>query len=54
MFILLLEKMGLAWDIKLPENLPPRPGISPLTERAMDVTAKGQGELSDSDALAVD
>ncbi len=48
MFIRVLEKMGLAWDIKLPENLPPRPGITPLTERALSVTAPGQEQLSAS------
>ena len=45
-FIKLLERMGLAWNIKLPSNLPPRPGISPLTPRALSVTAPGQAALS--------
>ena len=45
-FIKILEKMGLAWDIKLPENLPPRPGITPVTDRALSIAAKGQAELS--------
>jgi sn-1 stearoyl-lipid 9-desaturase len=45
-FVQLLERLGLAWDVKLPANLPPRPGISPLTARAMDVTAPGQALLS--------
>ncbi|WOE75299.1 acyl-CoA desaturase [Alterisphingorhabdus coralli] len=44
-FIRLLEKLGLAWDIKLPENLPPRPGISPVTDRALSIAAPGQAEL---------
>lgn len=45
-FILLLEKMGLAWDIKLPSNLPPRPGISPVSARALSIAAKGQDKMS--------
>jgi len=47
-FILLLERMGLAWDIKLPANLPPRPGVTPLTDRALTIAAPGQAELSGS------
>ena len=42
----MLEKMGLVWDIKLPKNLPPRPGITPVTERALSIAAAGQAELS--------
>ena len=34
-FIQLLELLGLAWNVKLPANLPPRPGITPLTARAL-------------------
>jgi fatty-acid desaturase len=45
-FIQLLEKIGLAWNIKVPANLPPRPGISPVTARALSVTAPGQATLS--------
>jgi sn-1 stearoyl-lipid 9-desaturase len=45
-FIQLLERLGLAWNVKLPSNLPPRPGIAPLTERAMSIAASGQAELS--------
>ena len=41
-FVQLLEKLGLAWNVKLPVNLPPRPGISPVTARALDVAAPGQ------------
>lgn len=33
-FIQLLELAGLAWNVKLPHKLPPRPGITPLTARA--------------------
>ncbi|ATW02402.1 acyl-CoA desaturase [Sphingorhabdus sp. YGSMI21] len=53
-FIRLLEKMGLAWDIKLPKNLPPRPGISPVTERALSIAAAGQAELSRPDSGQTD
>ena len=45
-FIRLLEKLGLAWDIKLPAILPPRPGITPLTERALSIAHPGQAALS--------
>jgi sn-1 stearoyl-lipid 9-desaturase len=45
-FVQLLQWLGLAWNVKVPANLPPRPGISPVTARAMDVTAPGQGTLS--------
>ena len=46
MFIRFLEKINLAWDIKLPSNLPPRPGITPLTDRALSITARGQADMS--------
>ena len=45
-FIQLLEWLGLAWNIKVPARLPPRPGITPLTTRALSVAAVGQAELS--------
>jgi len=45
-FIRLLEKMGLAWNIQLPANLPPRPGITPLTDRALSIAHPEQGALS--------
>jgi stearoyl-CoA desaturase (delta-9 desaturase) len=45
-FVRLLERMGLAWDIRLPANLPPRSGLVPLTDRALSITARGQAELS--------
>jgi sn-1 stearoyl-lipid 9-desaturase len=53
-YIQLLEKIGLAWNVKLPSNLPPRPGIAPLTERAMSITAPGQAELSALDLTTHD
>lgn len=46
MFIRLLERAGLAWNIRLPANLPPRPGITPLTARALSIAAPGQVALS--------
>jgi stearoyl-CoA desaturase (delta-9 desaturase) len=45
-FVQGLARLGLAWNIKLPANLPPRPGITPVTARAMDVAAPGQAMLS--------
>jgi fatty-acid desaturase len=41
-FIKLLERVGLAWNIKVPRNLPPRAGITPLSDRALAVAAAGQ------------
>jgi stearoyl-CoA desaturase (delta-9 desaturase) len=43
-FITLLERVGLAWNVKLPSSLPPRPGITPVSRRALDVAARGQRE----------
>jgi stearoyl-CoA desaturase (delta-9 desaturase) len=45
-FVQLLEKVGLARNVKVPANLPPRPGISPLTARALAVAAPGQAAFS--------
>ena len=45
-FIQLLGMLGLAWDVKIPANLPPRLGITPVTARALAVAALGQAELS--------
>jgi stearoyl-CoA desaturase (delta-9 desaturase) len=45
-FVCLLEALGLAWNVKVPAKLPPRPGISPVTKRALSVAAPGQAELS--------
>ena len=42
LFIRLLERLGLAWNIKLPANLPPRPGITPVRERSLSIAAPGQ------------
>jgi stearoyl-CoA desaturase (delta-9 desaturase) len=45
-FILLLERLGLAWNINVPASLPPRPGITPISARALSIAAPGQAELS--------
>ena len=39
-FIKLLGRFNLAWNIKEAENLPPRKGITPLTERAAETLKK--------------
>ena len=44
-FIQLLQLLGLAWNVKLPASLPPRPGITPTTGRALSIAAPGQAEL---------
>ncbi|MEA1013870.1 acyl-CoA desaturase [Sphingosinicella sp. LY1275] len=44
-FVQMLELLGLAWNVKLPSRLPPRPGITPTTARALDIAAPGQAEL---------
>jgi stearoyl-CoA desaturase (delta-9 desaturase) len=45
LFIRLLESVGLAWDVQVPANLPPRPGITPLSDRAMKAAACEQGAI---------
>ena len=45
-FIQVLQWLGLAWNVKLPSKLPPRPGISPTTDRALEAAAEGQSALS--------
>jgi fatty-acid desaturase len=44
-FIEWLERLGLAWNIKLPANLPPRPGITPVQRRALSIAAPGQASV---------
>ena len=36
-FVQLLERLGLAWDIQTPENLPSRPGITPVARDAESI-----------------
>ncbi|TAK91837.1 MAG: acyl-CoA desaturase [Burkholderiaceae bacterium] len=45
-FVQLLEAVGLAWNVNVPANLPPRAGISPVTARALSVAAPGQAEMT--------
>lgn len=44
-FIQLLALAGLASNIKLPANLPPRAGITPLTTRALNVASDRQRDV---------
>lgn len=39
-FIQLLEYFGLAWDIQVPSNLPPRKGITAIRENAENILKK--------------
>ena len=45
-FVRFLAWVGLARNVKVPTNLPPRPGITPVTARAMDVASPGQVAFS--------
>jgi sn-1 stearoyl-lipid 9-desaturase len=45
-FVQLLVLVGLASNVRLPENLPPRSGLTPVSERALSAAAVGQSELS--------
>lgn len=45
-FIRCLEAVRLAWNIKLPSNLPPRPGITPVSARALSVASAGQERIA--------
>lgn len=45
-FVQFLERIGLAWHIQVPHNLPPRSAITPLTDRALSIAAPGQEALS--------
>ena len=44
-FVQLLELLGLAWNVKLPNNLPPRAGLTPLTTRALSAVSPAQQTL---------
>lgn len=41
-FVQLLKICGLAWDVKTPKDLPARPNIAPLTDRAVEVVSNAQ------------
>lgn len=45
-FIQLLVWMKLAKNVRLPSNLPPRAGLTPISERALSAAAQGQAQLS--------
>lgn len=45
-FVRLLEYLHLAWNVNVPAKLPPRPGISPVSARALSVAAPGQAEVT--------
>ena len=45
-FIQLLKLCGLAWNVKSPATLPPRPGLRPLSRRALDAAPPGQAVFS--------
>jgi fatty-acid desaturase len=51
-FIQLLAGLGLAWNVKLPATLPPRPGITPVQPRALSVAAPGQATIGRPAELA--
>lgn len=45
-FIQLLELLGLARNIWVPKNLPPRIGLTPLTARALSAVSPEQAQIS--------
>lgn len=45
-FVWLLSKIGLAWNVRTPSNLPPRPNIRPLTPRAITAAPVGQADAN--------
>ena len=51
-FIKFLERIGLASNIQTPEKLPPRAGITPITERAKETLARQQALHGASNASA--
>ncbi len=44
-FVKFLAALGLIWNVKLPANLPPRMGITPITDRALTIAAPGQADI---------
>lgn len=48
-FVQFLEAVGLAWNVNVPANLPPRAGISPVTARALSVTCPEQAQVKSFD-----
>lgn len=51
-FVKFLERIGLASNIQTPEKLPPRMGITPITERAKETLAHQQALYGASNAPA--
>jgi stearoyl-CoA desaturase (delta-9 desaturase) len=47
-FIKFLERFNLAWDVKEADTLPPRNGITPLTEQARQTLQQQQLNLVQS------
>ena len=45
-FVRLLERLGLAWNIRTPENLPPRTGLTPVSRRALEAVSAEQALMS--------
>jgi len=45
-FVRLLAWLGLAWNIRTPDNLPARSGLTPVSERALDAVSAGQVALA--------
>ncbi len=45
-FIQVLQWLGLAWNVKVPQELQPRAGIARATKRALSAVAEGQAALS--------
>lgn len=43
-FVQVLERVGLAWNVRTPGTLPPRAGITPLSSRALAAAAPGQAD----------
>lgn len=48
-FVQFLELVGLAWNVNVPANLPPRLGISPVTARALSVACPEQAQVKGFD-----
>jgi stearoyl-CoA desaturase (delta-9 desaturase) len=44
-FIVLLKHLGLAWNVRVPANLPGRPGITPISARALSVVSNEQRDM---------
>ena len=45
-FVQLLRRLGLAWDVQVPAQLPPRRGISPVRPDALSVANPNQAQFS--------